>query len=98
MTLKAMKKLILAFLLLGACRGEPATDEHCAAILDRVVELELGEQGYRDPVLTLRSQQELRVTLSREVARCKGLRLPKGAMDCIRRATSSEEISHRCLR
>ncbi|WP_434427052.1 hypothetical protein [Nannocystis pusilla] len=85
-------------LLLLTCRSERAGADDCAVILDRIVALELAEQGYRDPELTRRKQQEFARRFVPELQRCEGLSLPPGARGCIARAASAEEISHVCLR
>ncbi|WAS90105.1 hypothetical protein [Nannocystis punicea] len=85
-------------LLLLTCRSERAGADDCAVILDRIVALELAEQGYRDPELTRRKQQEFARRFAPELQRCEGLSLPPGARECIARAASAEEISHVCLR
>ena len=88
---------IASALLLAACTGERATPPACRAILDRIVELELSERGFRDPVLLQRKQEELRVLLGDELRRCEGRRLPPDALVCIQTATNNEDLSHRCL-
>jgi hypothetical protein len=85
-------------LVLAACNGQRATRQDCVEILDRIVELELRETGFRDPALVARKREELRKTFAPELARCTGRRLPKDALACVRNATSAEEVSHRCLR
>lgn len=80
------------------CQGGSATAEQCAVILDRIVELELREQGYRDPALTERKRAEFRRLFADELGRCEGRRLPAGAMACIEAAVSAEQVSHVCLR
>lgn len=90
--------LVALVALLFTCGSERATAEDCAAILDRIVALELAEQGYRDPELTRRKQHEFARRLAAELHRCEGLSLPRGARQCISRAASTEEISHDCLR
>lgn len=90
------RRLVLA-LALAAC-GEPATAADCRTILDRIVALELQEQGFRDPVLTRRKQEEYARRHAPDLARCEGLRLPPHARACVEVATSSEQISHVCLR
>ena len=82
----------------SGCRGAPATEAECRAILDRIVELELGELGFRDPVLAERKKAQLGRQLADELGKCVGLPLPAGALACVRRARSTEEISHGCLR
>jgi hypothetical protein len=88
--------LALTALALSAC-GEPATARDCRAILDRIVALELAEQGYRDPALTRRKQDEFASRYAADLARCEGLRLPQHARTCLEVAGSSEQVSHLCL-
>jgi hypothetical protein len=95
----ALALLLVALLSLApACSGRRATAEDCARILDRIVELELRERGYRDPVLLERKRRQLRAALGAELEQCRGQRLRAGALECVKRATGAEEISHRCLR
>ncbi|MBK9753693.1 MAG: hypothetical protein IPO88_09340 [Nannocystis sp.] len=93
-----MRRLLAPLLLFAACRGEPATAADCREILDRIVALELAEQGYRDPALTQRKQEAFAQRYAAEMTRCEGVRLPAGARECVARAGSSEQISHECLR
>ncbi|MCB9565954.1 MAG: hypothetical protein H6710_01795 [Myxococcales bacterium] len=98
--LRRLAGLALAGLALAsaACEGRAATPEECEAILDRIVELELREQGYRDPALLARKQAEFRRLFADDLGRCVGRRLPPGARECVARASSAEAISHECLR
>ena len=80
------------------CNGNPATDQDCAGILDRIVELEVRERGFRDPVLLERKQVDLRRLLGPELRQCQGKRLKPGALACVQQAASTEQISHACLR
>lgn len=84
-------------LLLGGCAREPATAADCRALLDRIVAIELAEQGFRDPALTKRKQDSFARSLADELARCEGLSLPPGARECVAQAGSSEQLSHTCL-
>jgi len=87
----------LLLVIMTACRGEPASAGDCRAILDRIVALELAEQGYRDPALTQRKQHAFAGRYAAELARCEGVPLPPGARECVAQASSSEQISHECL-
>lgn len=93
---RRLASLVLV-LALPAC-GEPATADDCRAILDRIVAVELAEQGYHDPVLTRRKQDEFARRYAADLARCEGLRIPPHARTCLAQAGSSEHISHDCLR
>jgi len=83
---------------LSACSGPRATADDCGAIFDRIVELELHEMGYRDPVLAERRRVELRRALAPELQRCVGRRLAPTARACVREARTAEDLTHRCLR
>jgi hypothetical protein len=87
-----------ALAMVLGCSREVASPEDCRLILDRIVEVELRERGYRDAVLLERKKEELRRLLSPELRRCEGRGLRGNAIDCVRKASSNEEISHRCLR
>ncbi len=89
--------VLILSITLAAC-GKPASEADCAAILDRIVELELREGGFNDAVLIAKRQVEMRTKLGGELGDCVGRRLPKDALECVRRADSAEAISHRCLR
>jgi hypothetical protein len=88
---------IPALLVLGSCSERLATAEQCQVIFDRIVENELREKGIRDAELVRRKREALRASYAGELRRCVGRRLPKGAMSCVRRSHSNEEISHQCL-
>jgi hypothetical protein len=98
-----MTRVLLPFLLalalpLAGCHRHPATPEDCRYILARIVELELHELGFRDPVLARRKVAAVQSALSGELAHCTGVPVRQGAMACVQRARSVEELSHRCLR
>lgn len=90
--------LPLALILAAGCGNGRASHDDCTAILDRIVELELREMGFRDPALVERKRAELHRTLAPEIGRCTGRRLPVDALACVRQATTAEDVSHRCLR
>jgi hypothetical protein len=90
--------LLLATALAAGCGGRRATRDDCRAILDRLVDLELEERGFRDPALIARWRAEAEGAHAAELAACEGKRMPRTAIACIRSAASSEELSHRCFR
>ncbi len=90
--------LVLAISAVVVCKRQRATLADCQEILDRLVELELRERGFRDPVLLERRRQELRRVLEPDLRECQGKPISSGALACVRAAPNPEQISHRCLR
>ena len=90
---------LLVLVLAGAsgCNRHPASTDECEAILRRLIDLELSESGYRDPVLRARWQKDLVHRFASDLDRCRG-RNVRGSLDgCLATAHSSEEIVHHCL-
>lgn len=81
-----------------ACRGTLATEADCGRIFDRIVELELRELGFIDPVLQERKRSELRRFMASDLALCPGRRLAPGASVCVAEAPTAEDLTHRCFR
>ena len=93
--------LVPLFLLLAsltACGGRRATHEDCRQILDRLVDLELQERGFRDPALAARWRSQAAAAHAVDLAACEGQRIPRTALACVQAAANSEEVSHRCFR
>jgi hypothetical protein len=93
----AMGTVCAIFLCFG-CRSTDATADDCARILDKIVELELRERGFRDRELLNRRRLELRRALGPELRECEGKSMRSGALSCLEHATTTEQISHQCLR
>jgi hypothetical protein len=88
---------LAAGLALAGCRRHAATTADCRAILDRLVELELVESGYRDPGLIPRWQDGLARRFAGDLETCRAFRVRDELRDCIARARNPEEVAHRCL-
>jgi hypothetical protein len=88
---------LVAAAIACSCSRHRATDGECHAIFERMVELQLAELGYHDPVLAESKKAELERTLAPEIAACSGRRLDDAALACVRDARSSEDVG-RCLR
>ncbi len=88
----------LFMLTLSACQQRTATRADCQLILDRIITIELGELGYRDPLFARRKQSELRERLKSRLDNCIGRPIPAHATTCIPNATTTEALSHECLR
>ncbi len=83
---------------LGGCHRHTASAADCRAILDRLVELELTESGFRDPALVPRWQEELARRFDDELRRCRVIRVGDELAACLRAAHTPEEIAHRCVK
>ena len=88
---------LASLVLLGGCHRHAATAADCRAILDRLVELELKEQGYRDPALVPRWKDELARRFEDDLVRCRTLRVSDSLTACLQAAQNAEEIAHRCV-
>ena len=98
---RARLPILIAVIALGAapgCRGRTATADDCRAILDRLIQIELAESGFHDPVLAERWQSNLERQLAPQFAGCQGKRVPADLRTCLAQARTQEEITHRCLR
>jgi hypothetical protein len=83
---------------LGGCHRHTASAADCRAILDRLVALELKEQGFRDPALLPRWQEELARRFEDDLRRCRAVRVGDDLEVCLRGAQNPEEIAHHCVK
>lgn len=89
--------LIAALLLTSGCRR--ATEQDCERIIDRIVELELAEQGITDPKLVEQRKKETHESKREELlSGCVGKRISESALACIENAKTSKAITEECLR
>ena len=98
-----MRRLLslAAFLGLGAlggCHRHTASAADCRAILNRLVALELEEQGFHDPALLPRWQEELARRFDGDLRRCRAVRVGNDLDICLRGAQNPEEIAHHCVK
>ncbi len=85
----------LVALLVMAC-GRPATEKECDEIVGRITELELkgrGVSGTTAEEVKL-TREALKKTTLRE---CVGKRISDRAMECVRSATTAEQIVKECF-
>ena len=90
----------LVFILVFAapgCRRHAASADDCNDVLNRLIDLELVESGYRDPVLRARWQVDLGRRFAPELARCRNQKVRDDLHACLSTARTAEEIVHRCL-
>ncbi len=83
---------------LGGCHRHTASAADCRAILDRLVALELQEQGFHDPALVPRWQEELARRFDDDLRRCRAVRVGDDLAVCLRAAQNPEEIAHHCVK
>ncbi|MCU0693727.1 MAG: hypothetical protein MUF54_20245 [Polyangiaceae bacterium] len=84
----------------AACTGcRRATEHDCERMLDRIVELELQEQGITDAALVAKRKQETRAAKRDELVKaCVGKRVSDGALQCIADAQRADDVTEKCLR
>jgi hypothetical protein len=87
-----------AILVVPACGRRAATVADCRAMLDRLIDVELDESGFRDPVLRARSRENFGRRFAPDLERCKGLTVPGDLNVCLAAARTTEEVVHRCLK
>ena len=83
---------------MGGCHRHTASAADCRAILDRLVALELKEQGFHDPALVPRWQEELARRFDDDLRRCRTVRVGDDLEACLRGAQNPEEIAHHCVK
>ncbi|HTA19545.1 MAG TPA: hypothetical protein VK989_09645 [Polyangia bacterium] len=97
----APKRLLIGLaatvLFAPACGRRAATAADCRALLERMIDVELDESGFRDPVLRARSRENLGHRFALDLERCKDLTVPRNLRACLATARTTEEIAHRCL-
>lgn len=86
---------LVAFALAGC--GHPANREECDELFAKNAELELRAQRVTDPKLIADRTAAARAAEGDAFAgRCLGKRITKRALECVRRATTAEQLDH-CL-
>ena len=84
-----------ALALLGC--GHPATQAECDEIFNRSAEIELRMQNVTDPKLIQERTAAVRAAKGEElIQKCVGKRVTDGAMECVRKATTAEQMDQ-CL-
>lgn len=95
-----LTRLLLFVIILAAAAGcRRATEPDCERIIDKIVELELKEQGITDPKLVEERKVATRAHKRAELLEgCVGKRISDSALACIESAQSSKAITEECLR
>jgi hypothetical protein len=87
--------LALGFVLVGC--GRPATRAECDEIFDKSAAIELAAQNVTDPAEVQKRTAAVRAARGDDlVSKCVGRRITQRAMECVRKATSAEQVD-RCL-
>lgn len=96
-SMAALLGLALSACGLSSCHK--ATEADCEQILDRIVELELKDQGVTDPELVKKRTEETKSRKREQLIKsCVGKRVSRSNMECIRTAKNAAEITDKCLR
>lgn len=91
--------LVAVLTLLVAGCGHPATDAECQVVFDKVVDLELDEQKVTDPTQRAARHEEAKSQRGQALMdHCRGKRITDGALACVARATTYDQINDVCLR
>lgn len=96
-TRRVLWAVAIAVATLAGCHRHVATPADCRAILNRLVEMELTESGFRDPALVPRWQDDLARRFADELRRCRAVRVRDDLTDCLRSAQNPEQIAHHCV-
>ena len=92
----------LAWVLLSAACGHPASEAECRIILERIVELELKSQKVNDPAELAKRRSES-LGLSADGGRsdlldgCIGRHITDRALACVKSAETASDITENCL-
>ena len=93
--------MLVSLALLGGAMATSchrASQTECEAIVERIVRLELSAQkGVRGDDLDQRVKQTLAAKQPQLVAGCVGKRVSSGALTCIQQATTSQDVTDKCL-
>lgn len=96
------RRLLITFVAIAVfgstgCGRHKATTGDCRAVLDRIIELELSESGYRDAVLRARWKSDLGRRFAPDLQRCQGLTVKNDLRRCLGEARTPDEVIHHCL-
>lgn len=89
--------IIMVLVALSACEPPRASAEQCRQIFDRMVELELRQMGFQDPVLAKRRQADLAARFRQDLESCVGRPMPEDAMACVAKAQNTQSLLRDCL-
>ncbi len=94
---------VLSYVLLAivasasACQRDQTNAQDCQEIFEHIAKIEIREMGFRDPELEARNIQMLRKKFAENIKECEGMPVTQEAMECMRRAENTEELSHSCF-
>ncbi len=97
--LSSAKKVLwpLAFAWLAFGCGYPATVEECEEIVERIARLELEKRKVDPSEVAAEIESTKKAVRESTMKECVGKRITKQAMECVRRAKTSQEIVDACF-
>jgi len=93
----SVRAALVCFALAIAGCGHAATRAECDEIFDKSAEIELRSQNVTDPAEIQKRTAAVRAARGEELTKkCVGRRITKNALECVRKATTAEQVD-RCL-
>jgi hypothetical protein len=89
--------LTFAVVLASAGCGRPASESDCQLILDRYVEVQMGEMKILDAGAVEKTKESIREQLQGELKGCVGRRITDGLLTCVKNASTPREVDA-CIR
>ncbi len=86
----------LSAAMLGGC-GRKASEEDCALLLDRNVEVALRSMNVTDPAAIQKKKDEIRGEMKGDMKDCVGKRITDGMLGCVRKAETPAALDS-CMR
>jgi len=75
-----------------------ASEHDCTRAIDRIVELELKEQGITNPAIVAQRKKDIHAQKGNELLEgCVGNRIRSSTMSCIEHAESWQEYKDKCF-
>jgi len=94
-SVKALLPLFLSGLVLGC--GHPASVDECEEIVERIARLELEKRKIDPTEVAAEIESTKKAVRNSTMKECVGKRITTRAMECVRKAKTSQEIVDVCF-
>lgn len=93
-----VRLLVIAWVLCAAGCGRPATEDECRIILRRAAELQLKGRLDASPEVVKSELDAIEASMKGAMMqKCVGKRITDSALECVKRARTSEQLLDECL-